>query len=141
MTAYKYPALKELANKLQFAEFGTEFTLDISSGTVEESDTLGVEELIYAYSPVQGEWELEYSTASLPDNVLLRETLYESANFMSYGTLWNHLGDLDKAMNASKLIVSLSIVDSHDCEDCDEYGTTVVCDHTLGWAVVSAILP
>lgn len=144
MTTYKHPALKELADRLHRTDFGTEFTLDIRSGTIEESDTLGMEELIYAYSPVQGVWELEYSTASLPDNTILQESLYAPENYMDYGTLWNHLGDLDNAMNASKLIVSLHMVDTHDCEDCedcDEYGTTVVCDHTLGWAVVSALLP
>ena len=142
MFDYEYPALKELADKLQFAEFLTEYTLDIKSGDITESDTLGISDYLYANDYGSRGWVVDYQHATLPDNSEVKDSLFAPCNYMSYGTLWEHLGDVHSAMNDySRLVVTLSPVDTYDCDECDVNGMSDYCDHSLGWVVISALIP
>lgn len=133
---------KQLADNLQDAEFGTEYTLDLNTGMVEKSDTLGIDELVYA-SYTGKSWQLDYSHAILPELSTITDTLYEPANYLNECALMHHLPEMDEIMTHSKLVATLAIVDTYDCEDCesgDNDEPECMFEHDLGWAIITALI-
>lgn len=130
--------LEDFAKALQDAHFGLELTLDLNTGEIEQSDEMGVEEVLYIATG-GGYSEPDFTHSG---GIKVECTKYAPFNYMSLGTLRHHISNFmeeEELANYSKLVAQLSMVDVDECMECDEDGMTEWCDHMAGWAVLTTL--